>query len=89
MIRSYLPVCVILFALMLFSAVVKFFKGRWTLLVAASHSLYGIFSAVVGIFAIFRDSVCYEADDNRILPFGFWVSSLNRYLETSSLSIAA
>ncbi|NLA87589.1 MAG: hypothetical protein GX847_10015 [Clostridiales bacterium] len=53
-IRNYLPVCVILIALMLFVAVVKFIKGRWTLLVAVSHSLYGMFSAVVGISLILK-----------------------------------
>ena len=52
--RDYLPIYVFLVAFMLFVAAVKLIKGRWTLLVAASHILYGIFGAIVGISLISR-----------------------------------
>lgn len=51
-ILSFLPVYLFMIAFMFFVAAVKFAKGRWTLLVAASHILYSIFSAVVGISLI-------------------------------------
>jgi hypothetical protein len=37
---------------MLFVAAVKLIKGRWTMLVAASHIIYSIFGSVVGISLI-------------------------------------
>jgi hypothetical protein len=59
--RSFLPLYVFLMVLMLFVAVVKFIKGRWTLLVAVSQILYSIFSAAVGISLINRPDFLGDA----------------------------
>jgi hypothetical protein len=46
---------------MLFVAAVKLIKCRWTMLVAASHILNSIFSAVVGISLISKPDLLNDA----------------------------
>jgi len=60
-IRSFLPVYIFLIVFMLVAAVIKFIKGRWTLLAAASHILYGIFGAVVGISLVLKPDLLTDA----------------------------